>query len=48
MLYRGCVNESIGYCKQKEGLYSTSITNLHSVNLGVKCVVIFLNGGVKL
>lgn len=45
MLFRGCVNESIGCCRQKEGLYSTSITNLLRVNLGVKCVIFFWTEG---
>lgn len=45
MLFTGCVNESIGCCKQKEGLDSTSITNLRRVNLGVKCVIFFWTEG---
>lgn len=36
MLYCGCVNKSIVYYKQKEGIYSTAITNLPRGNLGVE------------
>lgn len=45
MLFRGCVNESIGCCRQKKGLYSTSITNLLRINLGIKCVIFFEQRG---